>query len=260
MNEQTQLREYRVWDRTTRWFHWINVLAVLALTATGLGILYWKSFGITIPGRALLKTIHVLIGYVAVINLLWRIVWAFIGSRHSRWSAILPLGSRWVASLKGYVAAVASGGKPAYVGHTPIGRISITLLLVLLVAMSATGLVLAGTDLFYPPFGHLFAQWVAAPGVDPASLGPVAIVKASEPHLLNAEALTAVGHFKELYELTHYYGFYTLLVLIGLHIAGVVVGELRGGGTLVSAMFTGRKILHRVPQDRAEADIEHKVD
>lgn len=255
MSEQAaQLREYRVWDRTTRWFHWINVLAVLSLTATGLGILYWKAFGITIPGRTLLKTIHVWIGYVAVINLLWRIVWGFIGSRHARWSAILPLGARWVASVKAHVVALARGDRPTYIGHNPVGRISITLLLALLIALSVSGLVLAGTDLFYPPFGHWFAQWVAAPGVDPASLGPIAIVKATTPELLDAAVLDAVRHFKHPYELTHYYGFWVLLVLIGLHIAGVVVGETRGGGTLVSAMFTGRKILQREPLDRADAD------
>ena len=42
-----------------------------------------------------------------------------------------------------------------------------SLLFLLLLVQAATGLVLAGTDLFWPPFGRLFAEWIAAGGVDP---------------------------------------------------------------------------------------------
>ena len=40
----------------------------------------------------------------------------------------------------------------------------------------------------------------------------------------------------------HYWNFYALLVVIVMHITGVVVTELREGGGVVSAMFTGRKV------------------
>jgi len=40
-----------------------------------------------------------------------------------------------------------------------------------------------------------------------------------------------------------------LLVLIVIHIAGVIATELREGGSLVSAMFTGRKVLDQKPVD-----------
>lgn len=252
MSGQADLREYTVWDRTTRWFHWINVLAVLSLTAAGLGVMYSKKFGMSVEGRALMKTVHVLIGYVLVVNLLWRIVWAFIGGPHARWRAILPFGSRWVANLKSYLSAVARGGEPAYIGHNPLARVAITLMLLLLVTMSVSGLLLAGTDLFYPPLGYWFAQQVAAPGVDPASLGPAGVVAATTPQLLDSVAMAAMRSFKAPFEVVHEYGFYTLLILIALHIAGVVISDLRGGGTVISAMFTGRKILRQPPVDGAD--------
>jgi cytochrome b len=47
----------------------------------------------------------------------------------------------------------------------------------------------------------------------------------------------------------HLWNFYTLLVAIAIHIAGVVVTELREGGAIVSAMFTGRKVIDREPAD-----------
>ena len=60
---------YKVWDRTTRWFHWINVLCVICLAMLGLAILNEKSFGVSAEGKILLKTLHVYVGYVFAINL-----------------------------------------------------------------------------------------------------------------------------------------------------------------------------------------------
>ena len=31
-----EYRAYHAWDASTRWFHWINALAVIGLIATGL--------------------------------------------------------------------------------------------------------------------------------------------------------------------------------------------------------------------------------
>jgi Ni/Fe-hydrogenase 1 B-type cytochrome subunit len=65
-----------VWDRTTRWFHWINVLCVLVLSAIGTAILYEDALGFSHEGIILLKTVHVYTGYVFTMNLLWRLGWA----------------------------------------------------------------------------------------------------------------------------------------------------------------------------------------
>ena len=50
-------------------------------------------------------------------------------------------------------------------------RIAVTAILVLLLVQAVTGLVLAGTDIFHPPFRAWIARWIAAP-VDPATLLP----------------------------------------------------------------------------------------
>jgi Ni/Fe-hydrogenase 1 B-type cytochrome subunit len=47
----------------------------------------------------------------------------------------------------------------------------------------------------------------------------------------------------------HELGFYALAVLIVIHIAAVVITEVHEGGSITSAMFTGRKILSRRPPD-----------
>ncbi len=61
MENQGRLKSYPVWDRTTRWFHWINVLCVLGLAGVGLAILYNKPFGVSTEGKILLKTIPAVI-------------------------------------------------------------------------------------------------------------------------------------------------------------------------------------------------------
>ena len=119
------------------------------------------------------KTIHVWLGYVMTLNLLWRFVWAFFGNRYARWRALLPGGAGYLRALEAYVSAFLAGHPKHYLGHNPAGRLAVVAILLLLVVQSVTGLVLAGTDLFYPPFGGWIAHWVAAPNVDPSTLTPL---------------------------------------------------------------------------------------
>ena len=164
------LKTYSVWDASIRWFHWINLLCVLGLIAVGVVILNAKALGVPSDGKILLKTIHVLVGYVLVLNLAWRLVWTFIGGPFSRWKALLPFVRGSGGSPFRYVRAFRNKSAPAYAGHNPVARLSITILLVLLISQSTTGLVLAGTDLFFPPFGGNIAEWVAAEGQAPDML------------------------------------------------------------------------------------------
>jgi Ni/Fe-hydrogenase 1 B-type cytochrome subunit len=239
----TELRSYPVWDAPTRWFHWINALCIVVLTALGLAILYSKALGIGNDGKVLLKSLHVWTGYLFAANLLWRIVWAFFGNRYARWRAFLPGGAGYWASVRSYVAAFLAGHPEQYAGHNPLARLGVASLLLLIVIQAITGLVLAGTDIFYPPFGHWIAQWVAAPGVDPATLVPYA------PELVDAAAWERMRAFRKPFALVHLYGFYLLLAMVVAHVAAVVVTEVREGGSIVSAMFTGRKVLSGKPVD-----------
>jgi len=233
------LTSYRVWDRTTRIFHWLNFLSLLVLIAVGLVILFAKELGLSNEGKVLLKTIHVYAGYVFTANLLWRLVWAFIGGPFARWRALLPFGKGYGEALGSYVR----GEKTSYKGHSPLGRLAVVALLIVLTVQAVTGLVLAGTDIYFPPFGNWIAGWIAAPGVDPATLVPY--VK----EMVDAEAYKEMRAFRSLYIDTHVINFYVILALIVLHIAAVVRAEVKHGGGLVSAMFTGSKALAEPPVD-----------
>jgi len=240
---QTNLRAYAVWDGPTRWFHWINFVCVVALVVLGTAILYSKELGVTDDGKILLKTTHVWFGYVFAVNLAWRIAWAFIGNRQARWSALLPFKQGFARELIAYMRGFVRGDVRPYLGHNPLARLSVSLFFVLLIVQAVTGLVIAGTDIFYPPFGYWFANWVAAPGVDPSSIVPY------DKTGIDATSWEAMRAFRSPFVTVHYWNFYVLLALIVIHIAGVIATELREGGGLVSAMFTGRKMLDQKPVD-----------
>jgi len=236
-------KSHSVWDTGVRWFHWINLICVLGLVGVGLAILNAKTLGVGNDGKILLKTIHVWIGYVFALNLFWRFIWAFIGGRYSRWSAILPGRHGYGNEVRGYLSDLRAGKPRPYLGHNPLGRIAISILLLLLLIQAVTGLVLAGTDLFFPPLGPWMADWVAAAGVDPAML------VAYSPDLYDETSYAAMRAFRKPFITVHYYTFYALLCMVAVHILAVVLTELREGGGLVSAMITGKKVLSEEPTD-----------
>ncbi|MBQ0713360.1 MAG: cytochrome b/b6 domain-containing protein [Porticoccus sp.] len=244
----SNLKAHLVWDANIRWFHWINVLCVLGLIAVGVVILNSKALGVTTEGKILLKTVHVWIGYVFSLNLLWRLIWAFIGGPYARWRAILPGGKGYMREACDHISDIKAGRPRQYLGHNPIGRIAVTLLLFLLLVQALTGLILAGTDLFYPPIGSWIASWVASSGVDPATLVPYA------KEMYDETAYEAMRAFRKPVITIHYYNFFILLSLILIHILAVVVTELREGGNLISAMFSGKKILSEPPADQTTTD------
>jgi Ni/Fe-hydrogenase 1 B-type cytochrome subunit len=242
-NRRLEYHEYLAWDVPTRLFHWINALTVIGLVATGLAILTGNLLGLSPSGKIGLKSVHVLLGYVMAANLFWRFVWAFFGNRYARWRSILPGGAGFAGAFRGYVASFLTGEPQQYIGHNPLARIGVTLMFILLLVQMTTGLVLAGTDLFWPPLGHLFAAWIAAPSVDPSMVQP----GASE--LIDKAAYDSMRAFRSPFVEIHEITFYLIAIAVVLHLIAVVVTEIYEGGNITSAMFTGRKILTRKPPD-----------
>lgn len=66
---------------------------------------------------------------------------------------------------------------------------------------------------------------------------------------LDQTAYKAMRAFRSPVVTIHLYAFYVLAGVILLHLIAVIVTEIHEGGSITSAMFTGRKILNRPPQD-----------
>ena len=236
--------EYQVWDRTTRVFHWLNFLCVLGLIGVGTVILYAGDLGVSNDGKIALKTLHVWIGYVFLINLLWRLVWGFLGGRYARWSAIVPGGKGYRSELRSYLRTMMKREPSSVTGHNPLGRIAVTLMLLALLIQGSSGIILAGTDVYMPPFGNYFAEWVAVRDMDPSTVRPYA------PETVNEDSYKEMRGFRAPVIQTHLVTFYVILMLVLAHIAGVIFTEARKGGAIISAMFTGKKM---IPEDSSAA-------
>ncbi len=243
MNDH-QLHQHNAWPAALRWFHWINFTCIFGLFAMGLIMLNKSGLGISgNEAKIALKVVHVLIGYVFVANLMIRLVLGIVGPANMNWSKVFP-GRGFGAELKRFKAAESVGRGHAWLGHNPKAKLALSVIYLLMFTMAVTGLVRAGTDIYYPPFGSYVARQVAAEGVDPTSLIPYDKMGVDEA------AYKALDEFKGPFGTVHVYSSYTLIALILLHIFTVVLVEVRNHGSLISSIFSGRKIFSGPPEDQ----------
>jgi len=153
------------------------------------------------------ELVHVYAGYTVLTLVLSRIVWGFVGTRHARFADFVPS----FTTLRNYLAAMLRGNPPHYVGHNPAGGAMIIALLVGLLLTTLTGLVTYGGEGEGP-----LAGWASQLG-------------------------TSARHAVE--DVHEFFANLTLL-LVGVHVAGVIVGSMLHRENLVRAMFTGRKRAH----------------
>jgi len=228
-----------VWSRKIRFFHWLNVIAILLLIVIGTVILNGKLLGVSTEGKILLKTVHVLVGYVFAANLVFRLIIAFIGKSYERWNKILPFNKGFKAELITFTQQK----KSAYKGHNPAGKLMVCALLTLMTIQMISGLVIAGTDIYYPPFGQYFTENIAIDKDNLTAIKPYSKVNIDET------AYQAMRAIRKPFITAHVYAFYCLLFLIPLHIIGVLIAEKREKSALISAMFTGYKYLPKHKSD-----------
>ncbi len=93
------------------------------------------------------------------------------------------------------------------------------------------------------PFGSLVVDYIAGPGIDPDSIKPY-VAEGT-----NKDKAASLKAFKGPFGKIHIYSSCVLMFMIILHIFFVVRTEIREGGSLITAMFTGKKILVKKPVD-----------
>lgn len=182
-------RKVYVWDFPTRLFHWalVGLIAFSYATAElGIGSMELHTYS----GSAILALI------------LFRIVWGFLGPENARFLSFL----RPVSETLAYTRDLIKGRDKQYLGHNPLGALSVVALL------TAIGLqVLTG----------LFAD------DDILTQGPLApLVPRGTRHLLT-----------DLHETI----FNVIVALIALHLLAIAYHRLLKGERLVRAMITGWK-------------------
>lgn len=141
-----------VWQIPVRAAHWLIVLSLVTLSATGIYI--GRPFLIAAGpagGRFVMGTarlIHFYAGIVFALALLARLAWMFRGNRYARWDKLLPLDRKRIRGLwptfKFYVFALRK--PPGFAGHNPLAGIAYAMVYGLCLLMVATGLGLYALD------------------------------------------------------------------------------------------------------------------
>ncbi|MEH6383520.1 MAG: cytochrome b/b6 domain-containing protein [Colwellia sp.] len=237
VNTSSPLIKTFVWSRNIRLFHWLNVLSVLLLIVFGSIIYFSKDLGVSTDGKVLLKTIHVWIGYVFATNLIFRIILGFVGKGFERWGQTLPFSK----AFKKELADFKQDKNKVFKGHSPLGKMMVAAFMISLTVQMVSGLVIAGTDIYYPPFGQYFASSIAQ------DKSQVSIIKPYSKENIDADAYKEMRSFRKPFITAHVYSFYILLLLIPLHILAVFFAERREKHSIVSAMIHGYKYL---PKDK----------
>jgi cytochrome b len=179
------MKKIRVWDLPLRLFHWtLAALIVVSVVTQNIG------------GNAM--EWHFLSGYAVLALILFRILWGLLGTRYARFSSFIYGPASFADFLRG-------GKLRNYLGHNPLGSLSVFALLIAVLVQAVTG---------------LFAN------DDIASEGP--LVKFITKDL--SDQITWIH--KDVSALAIY-------VLIGLHIAAIAYYAIARKQDLVKPMITG---------------------
>ncbi len=157
--------------------------------------------------------VHAQAGYLIIGLLVFRFIWGLVGSTYARFSTFL-YGPKTTAQ---YTKALITRRAPRYASHNPLGGWMVILLLASLAFQAVSGLFLSDDIFFQAPLYGLFGP----------ALGDVL------PRL-------------------HSWNSDLLLILIGIHLAGLIWHALQGEH-LVSAMLTGVKRFSSAPVDEQPA-------
>lgn len=185
-----------VWDWPIRLFHWALLISV---------VVSWVAVDILDDTELHMQSGQVVLGLLA-----FRVAWGFVGPRSARFTQFIR-GPRTVLQYL-------RGQPVSYVGHNPLGALSVVALLASLLVQVLTGL--ASDDEIFssgPLAKHLPAEWVEY---------------AHSIHHLNWDILT---------------------VLVLLHIAAIIFYAVHGKN-LVRPMITGYNSNH----DNEAAGIQNR--
>jgi cytochrome b len=174
----------RIWDLPLRLFHWLLVMAVIG-----------SFVSVKLGGNAMIW--HGRFGYFVLTLIVFRLIWGFVGTYHARFVNFIRFPKAVLAYLKNPAETL---------GHSPLGAISVVVLLGLFLAQALAGLFASDDIAFDGPLAkYVSSSWV--------------------------ELLTSFHRLNE----------WVLLALVGVHIAAILYYKYTKRINLISAMITGDK-------------------
>ena len=134
-----------VWDLPVRVTHWVNVLCIVVLSATGYYIeqpfLFTRGSARDSFLMGGVRFVHFVFAFVFTASVLFRVFWAFRGNRWAGWRQLVPsTGKRW-RLLRAQVAyyIFLRRRPPRQVGHNPLAGLSYLAIYILFGIQILTG-------------------------------------------------------------------------------------------------------------------------
>lgn len=146
--------------------------------------------------------LHTRLGLLLLGVVVFRVVWGFVGSPHARFRDFVRSPREVLAAAK----AMAQRRPELHLGHNPVGGMMVLALLASLATITVTGVVIA-----------MGPEWDGALAT---------VLSKSSAHAVKEVHEGAAG---------------LLVVLVGLHVAGVLVSSVLERQNLVAGMVTGYK-------------------
>ena len=143
------LYEKYVWEVPVRITHWVNVLAIITLSLTGIFIGTAKTLALE-PSQFVMgwvRFVHFVAAYAFTVSVFARIYWMFRGNKFARWREFLPFLTRdgrrnMMETFKFYTFI--SKRSPRTVGHNTLAGTAYSLVFCLYLVMIVTGFSLYG--------------------------------------------------------------------------------------------------------------------
>ncbi len=183
----------RVWDIPVRLFHWLLVLAVIGLFVTGKLGGNWMEY-------------HQKLGAFVLGLVIFRVIWGLVGGFHARFVNFVRGPSTVLTYMTRLIRKGDGKGLPTYLGHNPMGALSVVGLLAVLGFQAVSGLFADDDILSSGPYAASVAKSVSD--------------LLTKLHKLNSDLI---------------------LILVGVHIAAIAFYFFVKKENLVKAMFTGKK-------------------
>jgi cytochrome b len=174
----------RIWDLPLRLFHWLLVVAVIG-----------SFVSVKLGGNAMIW--HGRFGYIVLSLIFFRLIWGFVGTHHARFAQFIKSPKAIFAYLKNPTETP---------GHSPLGAISVIVLLGLFLSQALAGL-FASDDIAFdgPLVKYVASAWV--------------------------ELLTSFHRLNE----------WVLMALVVVHVGAILYYKYAKKINLISAMITGDK-------------------
>ena len=202
----------RVWDPVVRVGHWTLVAA----------------FAVAYLTEDDLLSVHVWAGYVIGIILVIRLAWGFVGPRYARFTDFV----RGPGAVWGYLRDLLLFRARRYIGHSPGGGAMVIALVLSLAATVVTGLMAYGKEKHAGPLAPLFALEAS---------DRIALIPPAAPDENEGRRVVSGEQEDEALEEVHDFFANLTLILIGFHVAGVLLASFVHRENLIGAMITGDK-------------------